>query len=148
MTIDNNTGAVPLPFHLSICVNNFETTRQFYGDILGLEERRTTSGSIHYNMFGSQLTLHVIPDYNALNSQREVDGEDVPVPHFGVVLPDKETFYQIAAKLKDAKVTFVREPGLRFIGKQHEQYVLFVLDPSGNGIEIKSFIHAKPYQWL
>ncbi|CAF1542492.1 unnamed protein product, partial [Adineta ricciae] len=100
------------------------------------------------NMFGSQLTLHVIPDYNALNLQREVDSEDVPVPHFGVVLPDKETFDQIAKKLKDARVNFVREPGLRFLGKQHEQHVLFVLDPSGNGIEIKSFIHAKPYQWL
>lgn len=148
MTNETILDAVPLPFHLSLCVNSLEETRKFYGDILGLEERRSTAGSIHYNMFGSQLTLHIVPGYNALKLQQQVDHEDVPVPHFGVALPSKQSFYEMAAKLKEANVSFVREPGLRFIGTGYEQYVLFILDPAGNGIEIKAFVHTKPYQWL
>jgi len=137
-----------LPFHLSLCVNSLEDTRKFYGEILGLEERRSTPTSIHFNMYGSQLTLHAIKGYTALNIQQEVDAEDVPVPHFGFALPTKESFYQVAKQLKDANAKFVREPGLRFLGKIFEQYVLFVLDPAGNGIEIKSFVHAEKGQWL
>lgn len=142
------SNGMPLPFHLSICVDSLNTARLFYGEILGLEERRSTTKSIHYNMFGSQLTLHEVPGYNAHNIQREVDSEDVPVPHFGFFLPDVESFDCIAEKLKDAKIDFVKKPALRFIGTKHEQYVLFMFDPAGNAIEIKNSVHAKPYQWL
>lgn len=75
------------PFHLSMCVKDLDSTRHFYCNILGLEERRATKTSIHLDFYGCQLTLHEIPCYNAGNTCREVDAEDVPIPHFGVAIP-------------------------------------------------------------
>jgi extradiol dioxygenase family protein len=148
MTMTEVSTDILLPFHLSICVNSLDDSRKFYGEILDLEERRSTPTSLHFNMYGSQLTLHGVPNYNARNTWREVDAENVPVPHFGFVLPTKESFFKTAGQLEKANVTFVKKPAIRFLGEVHEQYVLFVLDPAGNGIEIKAFVHAQPKQWL
>lgn len=87
-----------LPFHLSICVNDLEESRHFYTKIIGLEERRLNKSSAHFNFYGTQLTCHHFPGYNAKNFQVEVDAEDVPVPHFGVAL-DLEEFQKVKERL-------------------------------------------------
>jgi uncharacterized protein len=132
------TNVLPMPFHLSTMSASLAETRRFYTGILGCEERRATRTSVHFDFFGSQLTVHQVADYNASNLHREVDAEDVPVPHFGAAL-DEATFHTVAQRLENAGWPFILEPHKRFLEKGHEQWVLFVLDPSGNAIEIKSF---------
>jgi uncharacterized protein len=134
------------PFHLSICANDLETTRYFYREIIGVREVRASKTSVHFDFYGSQLTLHEVPGYSAKNIQREVDAEDVPVPHFGAALFFEE-WERIADRLVMHNIPFVSKPHLRFIGEQHEQFVMFVEDPSGNGIEIKSFTKAATRTW-
>jgi uncharacterized protein len=133
----------PAPFHLSTITHSLDEARRFYGDILGCEEKRASPTSVHFDLWGSQLTLHEIADYQAASVQHEVDAEDVPVPHFGVAL-DEAGFHQIAGRLKEANWPFVLEPHQRFQGNGHEQWVLFVLDPSGNAIEITSLYPKQP----
>lgn len=135
-----------VPFHLSISVTSLESTRKFYRDIIGAPERRASRSSAHFDFFGSQLTCHEVPDYSARSLKRKVDAEDVPVPHFGAALPF-ETFSRISERLLHHGVEFIRKPGLRFINKGHEQHVLFVEDPSGYGIEIKSFTKVPMGVW-
>jgi extradiol dioxygenase family protein len=132
------TYVLPMPFHLSTMGASLAEARRFYTGLLGCEERRATRTSAHFDFFGSQLTVHEVADYNASNLQGEVDAEDVPVPHFGAAL-DEATFHAVAQRLKDAGWPFILEPHKRFLDKGHEQWVLFVLDPSQNAIEIKSF---------
>lgn len=134
------------PFHLSMCVNNLQATRHFYKSILGIEERRATKTSVHFNFYGCQLTCHEVEGYSAKNIQREVDAEDVVVPHFGAALSVEE-FEAIKERLIAHNFQFITKPHLRFIGKPHEQYVMFVEDPSGHGIEIKSFTKAPVGSW-
>jgi extradiol dioxygenase family protein len=134
------------PFHLSMCVKDLKSTRHFYTNILGLQERRATKTSVHFDFYGCQLTFHEVPSYSAQNIQREVDAEDVPVPHFGVAI-SFEQFEKIKESLMANHIGFVRRPGLRFLNKGHEQHVMFVLDPSGHGIEIKSFTKAPQGTW-
>ena len=74
------------PFHLSLCINDIEEARHFYKNVLGIEERRASKTSVHFDFYGCQLTCHEVPGYSAKNIQREVDAEDVPVPHFGAAL--------------------------------------------------------------
>jgi extradiol dioxygenase family protein len=140
-------SAAALPFHLSTMCHSLAEARRFYGGILGCEERRATPTSVHFDLFGSQLTLHEVKDFNAETLQREVDAEEVPVPHFGGAL-DEVTFHGIAGRLREAGWSFVLEPHKRFIGKDWEQWVLFVLDPSGNAIELKSFTKAPVGRWV
>lgn len=135
-----------LPFHLSMCVNDLEETRKFYGDILDLEERRTSKSSAHFDMYGCQLTFHHVPGFSAKNYQREVDAEIVPVPHFGVALPLRE-FEKLKERLIANGISFILKPHVRFINKGHEQHVMFVEDPSGHGIELKSFTKAPAKTW-
>ena len=135
-----------LPFHLSICVNDLETTRGFYRDILGLEERRASKTSAHFNFYGCQLTCHHYPGFDAKNVQREVDAENVPVPHFGVALSFEE-FEKLRLSLIENGAKFVLKPHLRFLRTGHEQHVMFVEDPSGHGIELKSFTRVRAYNW-
>jgi extradiol dioxygenase family protein len=130
-----------------MCCNDLEKARHFFNDVLGLEERRATPTSIHLDFYGSQLTLHQVPGYDANDIRREVDAEDVPVPHYGVALTE-EDFHRVAKRLKDAGIKFFLEPHVRFKGKPHEQWVLFVLDPSNNSIEIKSFTKIRPGEWI
>jgi extradiol dioxygenase family protein/adenylylsulfate kinase-like enzyme len=135
-----------VPFHLSISVTSLEPTRRFYRDIIGAPERRATRSSAHFDFFGSQLTCHEVPDYSAKTIRREVDAEDVPVPHFGAALPFQE-FLNVSDRLVQHGIEFIRKPSLRFINKGHEQHVLFVEDPSGYGIEIKSFTRVPVGEW-
>ncbi len=134
------------PFHLSMCVSDLEATRYFYKEILGVEERRATETSVHFNFFGSQLTCHVVPEFHAYTLRREVDAEDVPVPHFGAALSYSD-FQRVVARLEMHKIPCLLPPHLRFIGKGHEQHVVFIEDPSGHGIEIKSFTRIPSGEW-
>lgn len=134
------------PFHLSISVTSLEATRIFYRDIIGAPERRASSSSAHFDFFGSQLTCHEVPDYSVQIIKREVDAEDVPVPHFGAALPF-EAFSKVSDRLVQYGIEFIRKPRLRFVNKRHEQHVLFVEDPSGYGIEIKSFTKVPMGVW-
>ncbi len=129
-----------------MCVNNLEETRNFYSTILGLEERRTSKLSAHFDFYGCQLTCHHIPGFNAKKIQREVDSENVPVPHFGAALPYDE-FERAKERLNDHGVPFLVHPHKRFVGTKHEQHVMFIEDPSGHGIELKSFTQAPENTW-
>lgn len=140
------TKSINTPFHLSICVNSLELTRNFYKNIIGVAERRATKSSVHFDFYGCQLTCHEVPGFTADILQRKVDAEDVPVPHFGAALTLEE-FSNLKDRLIHQDITFVRKPSLRFIGKSHEQYVMFLKDPSGYGIEIKSFTKAPVGTW-
>lgn len=134
------------PFHLSMCVNDLESTRHFYTNILGIEERRASKTSAHFDFYGCQVTFHEVPGYSAKNVQREVDAEDVPVPHFGAALTFEE-FERVKERVIAHGVKLIKKPRLRFIGKGHEQHVMFLEDPSGHGIEIKSFTKAPVGDW-
>ncbi len=127
------------PFHLAIPVRDLATARAFYGELLGCPEGRSAADWVDFDFFGHQLVCHLIagaePDRAGHNP---VDGHDVPVPHFGMVLemPDWET---LAAQLKRAGVPFVIEPHVRFRGQSGEQATMFLTDPSGNALEFKAF---------
>jgi extradiol dioxygenase family protein len=128
------------PFHLAIRVRNLGEARAFYGDLLGCAEGRTSETWVDFDFFGHQLVCHVVESAAATRdtASNAVDGHDVPVPHFGMVLemPDWDA---LAQRLKAAGVRFVIEPHLRFPGKPGEQATLFLLDPSGNALEFKAF---------
>jgi len=134
------------PFHLSTVVHDLEAARRFYKAILGRPELRSTPTSLHLDFFGSQLTLHGVPGYNAQALHMEVDAEIVPVPHFGAALTMQE-FNELADRLHAANYPFVLEPYIRFAGKPFEHWVLFILDPSGNALEMKHFTQLPAYTW-
>ena len=125
------------PFHLAIPVSNLEKSVIYYRDILGLKEGRSSSKWADFDFFGHQLVCHVS---NNINEQiiNLVDGEDVPVPHFGVVLSIEE-FEEFLLKINDKDIDFIIEPTIRFKGEVGEQRTMFFRDPSGNAIEIKAF---------
>jgi hypothetical protein len=143
---ENTRPTTHCPFHLSMCVNDLESTRYFYKELLGIEERRASKSSVHFDFYGCQLTFHEVAGYNAKNIQREVDAEDVPVPHFGAALTFEE-FEQVKQRLIAHGAKFIKTPRLRFINKGHEQHVMFLEDPSGHGIEIKSFTKVAEGTW-
>jgi uncharacterized protein len=128
------------PFHLAIRVRDLSEARQFYGEVLGCEEGRSSTTWVDFNFFGHQLVCHVAENYPAVldRSSNLVDGHDVPVPHFGAVLEISE-FDLLSRNLKKAGLKFVIEPHLRFKGEPGEQATMFLLDPSGNAIEFKAF---------
>jgi extradiol dioxygenase family protein len=125
------------PFHLAIPVNDLKETRNFYTTVLGCKEGRSSNHWVDLDFFGHQLVLHMADKQQEQHSN-PVDGHDVPVPHFGVVLTpdDWET---LAERLKQHKVKFIVEPYTRFKGEPGEQSTLFFLDPSGNALEFKAF---------
>ena len=127
------------PFHLAIPVRDLAAARAFYGGVLGCPEGRSSTEWIDFDFFGHQLVCHaVIRDEAGRAAHNPVDGDDVPVPHFGMVLemPDWEA---LASRLKRAGVTFVIEPHVRFQGQPGEQATMFLTDPSGNALEFKAF---------
>ncbi|WP_445956378.1 VOC family protein [Yeosuana sp.] len=126
------------PFHLAIPVYNLEECRTFYRDVLGCEEGRSSDHWVDFNFFEHQLVIHYKPKSDEVLHTNPVDGKDVPVPHFGVVLP-WETFETFAADLKQKKIQFIIEPYIRFEGKVGEQATMFFYDPSGNALEFKAF---------
>ncbi|WP_034924357.1 VOC family protein [Gillisia sp. CAL575] len=127
------------PFHLAIPVTTLEENRIFYREILGCEEGRSSDHWVDFNFFGHQLVLHVQePQPKPIGKGNPVDGKDVPIPHFGVVL-EWEDFQNFAEKLKSNNIKFVIEPYIRFEGKTGEQATMFFKDPSGNALEFKAF---------
>jgi len=127
-----------MPFHLAIPVNSLTTSRQFYGELLGCEEGRSTDIWIDYNFFGHQLVCHKAKENREHINHNPVDGQHVPVPHFGVVLEMPE-WCSLRDKLIENNVDFAIEPYIRFKGKVGEQATMFFYDPSGNALEFKSF---------
>lgn len=126
------------PFHLAVPVNDLQKTRQFYGEFLGFAEGRANEHWIDWNFFGHQFVTHLKEGKNQEKIINEVDGKNVPVPHFGVVL-EWNAWHEFAEKLRLAKIQFVIEPYIRFRGKTGEQATMFFLDPSGNALEFKAF---------
>jgi extradiol dioxygenase family protein len=128
------------PFHLAIPVQNLEKCRVFYRDILKCSEGRSSEKWVDFNFFGHQLVIHQKDGYKAGESleSNAVDGKDVPVPHFGVVL-DWDIWQQLSEELKSNDISFVIEPYIRFEGDVGEQATMFFLDPEGNALEFKAF---------
>ena len=124
------------PFHLAFPVADLDRTRAFYGGLLGCPEGRSSPEWIDFDLFGHQIVAHLAP--GRAEHHNEVDGHDVPVPHFGVVL-DWDDFHLLAARLREGGVKFVIEPGIRFAGQVGEQATMFFRDPSGNALEFKAF---------
>jgi extradiol dioxygenase family protein len=130
---------MPSPFHIAFPVNNLAAARTFYGEILGCPEGRSSEQWIDFDLFGHQIVAHLKPGSGRDNVHHNpVDGHDVPVPHFGVVLSMSE-WESLAKRLKGASVQFVIEPYIRFKGEVGEQATMFFLDPAGNALEFKAF---------
>ncbi len=125
------------PFHLAFPVDDLQKARAFYGGLMGCAEGRSSSEWIDFDFFGHQIVAHLAPKV-ARAHHNPVDGHDVPVPHFGVVLPWDE-FHALADRLKAAGTRFVIEPYLRFEGQVGEQATMFFHDPAGNALEFKAF---------
>lgn len=127
------------PFHLAIPVNDIPTNRKFYRDILGCTEGRSSDHWVDFNFFGHQLVIHLKEkDVSENNDSNPVDGKEVPVPHFGVVL-NMDAFRLLSEKIKNHNIPFIIEPYVRFEGEVGEQATMFFKDPSGNALEFKAF---------
>lgn len=126
------------PFHLAIPVDDLNAARQFYGELLGCAEGRSAAQWIDWNFYGHQLVTHVAPERLQAAHHNPVDGHDVPVPHFGVVL-SIDAWQQLAERLQNAGIEFVIEPHIRFKGQPGEQATMFFYDPAGNALEFKAF---------
>ncbi len=126
------------PFHLAFPVDDLGAARHFYGEVLGCREGRSSDQWIDFDLFGHQIVAHRIDGVMRRMADNLVDGHDVPVPHFGVVLRPAE-WTALAARLREAGVEFVIEPHTRFEGQAGEQSTMFFLDPAGNALEFKSF---------
>ncbi len=124
-------------FHLAFPVHNLDEARKFYGGILECEEGRSSEHWIDFNFFGHQIVTHLAGNSGVVH-RNKVDADNVPVPHFGIVLPMNE-FNDFAEKLKSKSVEFIIEPKIRFAGEIGEQATMFFLDPSGNALEFKAF---------
>jgi len=125
-------------FHLAFPVRNLSEARAFYAGILGCEEGRSSDQWIDFNLFGHQIVAHLAPESAGVKHRNEVDADQVPIPHFGIVLSMSD-FTSLAEKLKTKGVEFVIEPKIRFEGEVGEQATMFFLDPSGNALEFKGF---------
>ena len=139
MLSSGRVSALLSPFHLAFPVNDLDAARRFYGGILGCAEGRSSDQWIDFDFFGHQIVAHLKPDVSNANTHHNpVDGHDVPVPHFGVVLPMK-TWEVLAERLRTAGIKFIIEPYIRFKGEAGEQATMFFLDPAGNALEFKAF---------
>jgi|SRR5690606_13110744 len=127
------------PFHLAIPVDNLQVCRAFYRDVLELAEGRSSDHWVDFDFFGHQLVIHLkekkSKEKEAINP---VDGKEVPIPHFGVVL-DRETFRDFSKKLIQKNIIFIIAPYIRFEGQVGEQATMFFKDPAGNALEFKAF---------
>lgn len=126
------------PFHLAFRVTSLEASRAFYESMLGAKVGRSSERWIDFDFFGHQLSAHLVDTPREPEPTNPVDGHDVPVPHFGVVLGWDE-WHALAERLRHAGTRFVIEPYVRFAGQVGEQATMFFRDPSGNAIEIKAF---------
>ncbi len=126
-----------MPFHLAFPVDDLGAARRFYGDLLGCPEGRSSERWIDFDLRGHQIVAHLAPEAVRARASNAVDGEDVPVPHFGLVLGMAE-WRDLAARLEAAGTDFVIAPTVRFAGQAGEQATMFLLDPAGNALEFKA----------
>lgn len=124
-------------FHLAMPVDDLDAARHFYGEVLGLTQGRSAQTWVDWNLHGHQFVTHLAPA-RPERIENPVDGHDVPVPHFGLILTIPE-FHDLAARMHGAGVRFVIEPYVRFEGQAGEQWTMFLLDPAGNALEFKAF---------
>ena len=129
-------------FHLAFHVTDLDRARDFYGRVLGCREGRSTDTWVDFDFFGNQISAHntgsVMPTQNA----GQVEGIAVPMPHFGAILGWDE-FTALADRIRGAGIPFILEPRIRYAGQPGEQATMFLLDPSGNALEFKSFRHRE-----
>jgi len=125
-------------FHLAFPVHDLAAAREFYGGMLGCEEGRSSERWIDFDLYGHQIVTHLAPNSAGVKATNHVDADDVPIPHFGVVLPMDE-WRELADRLTAKGVVFLIEPKIRFEGQTGEQGTMFFLDPSGNALEFKGF---------
>jgi uncharacterized protein len=125
------------PFHLAFPVDDLAAARRFYGELLGCREGRSADEWVDFDLHGHQIVAHLAPESAPRRATNEVDGEHVPVPHFGLVL-SMDAWNALAARLQDAGVDFVIAPTVRFAGEAGEQATMFLLDPAGNALEFKA----------
>jgi len=130
-------SATPL-FHLAFPVDDLAAARRFYGELLGCPEGRSSDRWIDFDFFGHQIVAHLAPQAPRAAAHNAVDGDHVPVPHFGVIL-SMSAWRTLAERLRAGGLRFVIEPQVRFEGQVGEQATMFFLDPSGNALEIKAF---------
>jgi hypothetical protein len=130
-------SGLPL-FHLAFPVTSLEKARAFYGGVLGCREGRSAPDWVDFDFYGHQIVAHLAPDEAGHRSTNAVDGDNVPVRHFGAILPMRE-WERLAEQLKSAGTSFIIEPHVRFQGEIGEQATMFLLDPCGNALEFKAF---------
>lgn len=126
------------PFHIAFPVHDLAAARAFYGGVLGCREGRSSDRWVDFDLYGHQIVAHLAPGTKRSIDHNPVDGHDVPVPHFGVILTPAQ-WQALAERLRAAGTTFVIEPCIRFKGQPGEQATMFFLDPSGNALEFKAF---------
>ena len=125
-------------FHLAFPVHDLASARRFYGELLGCPEGRSSPDWVDFDFYGHQIVAHLSPDEAGHRNTSAVDGDNVPVRHFGAIL-SMDQWQSLAGKLKAAGTKFVIDPHIRFKGQVGEQATMFFLDPSGNALEIKAF---------
>lgn len=126
------------PLHLSFLVSNLDQARNFYVDVLGCKEGRSAATWIDFDMHGNQLSVHFCEGWKGAQGTGVVDEKNVPMPHFGAVLP-MPLWEELSEKLINAGVQFILKPQIRFKGLAGEQATMFIFDPSGNALEFKGF---------
>jgi hypothetical protein len=124
-------------FHLAMPVDDLAAARRFYGEVLGLAQGRSSETWVDWDLHGHQFVTHLAPT-RADRAHNPVDGHDVPVPHFGLILTVPE-FHKLSERLRAAGIDFVIEPYVRFEGEPGEQWTMFLHDPAGNALEFKAF---------
>ncbi len=126
------------PFHLAFPVDDLDAALKFYKETLGCSTGRSSDHWIDFNMFGHQVVAHLAPEETGRSKTSDVDGDNVPVRHFGIIL-EWEQWEELAERLRVQGIEFIIEPHIRFKGEVGEQATMFFLDPSGNALEFKSF---------
>jgi extradiol dioxygenase family protein len=132
---------VSQPFHFAFFVRDLPSTRRFYGEILGCREGRSTDTWVDFDFFGNQISAHTTGRVTPTQNTGKVEDLLVPMPHFGALL-EWEEFEAVAERIRAAGLSFILEPRVRYAGQPGEQATMFLLDPSGNALEFKSFKHA------
>jgi extradiol dioxygenase family protein len=125
-------------FHLAVPVDDLAAARTFYGEVLGCTQGRASDHWIDWDLYGNQFVTHLAPEATGERPTSEVDGHQVPVPHYGVLL-EADEFHALAERVSASGTPFVIEPYLRFAGRPAEQWTMFFLDPAGNALEFKAF---------
>ncbi len=132
-------GGARARFHLAIPVADLAAAAGFYGPVLGCERGRSAADWIDWDIGGHQLVTHAVPGWTGVVANNVVDGEHVPVPHFGLLL-NPLSWHALADRLVEVGTSFVIEPQIRFEGMAGQQHTMFLLDPSGNALEFKAFV--------